>query len=185
MCLQNPPFLCLVCGDMTWNDTECISLDVLQLMTPAGLCPLPPSQGNHGKKGGDGKLALECSRDTSTQAINCGTPLRFSVPLEQHRTQGKGENLLKDRNKCLSLAAPGIMLIKLYIYIYICIMSNCFKTRCAFTTNLCHRVHLRLVFAANAKVYAGSVAAVQETACRAAKSLSEQAALLFNSLVLG
>lgn len=82
LCLQNPPFLCLVCGDMTWNDTECISLDVLQLMTPAGLCPLPPSQGNHGKKGGDGKLALECSRDTSTQAINCGTPVRFSVPLE-------------------------------------------------------------------------------------------------------
>lgn len=147
---------------VTWNNTECIILGVLQLMTPARLCPLSPSQRNRGKKGGDGKLALECSRDTSTPALNCGLPLRVSVPREQHRPQGKLENMAKDKNKCLSLDAPGIMLIKLYVYFYMHnALSKCFKTQCAFTTHLWHRAHLKLVFTANAKVCAGSVAAVQ------------------------
>lgn len=64
-------------------------------------------------------------------------------------------------------------------------LPNCFKTQCVFTTHLWHRAHSKLVFAANAKVYAGSVAAVQQTACKAAESLPELAALSFNSFVLG
>lgn len=34
---------------VTWSDKECITLGVLQLMTPTGPCPLPASQRNHGK----------------------------------------------------------------------------------------------------------------------------------------
>lgn len=136
--LQREDILCLSCicwalllsawFVVTWKDIECIILGVLKLMPSGGLCPLPPSQRNHGEKCGGGKLALKCSIATSTPALNCGASLRVSVPLEQHRAQGKCENLLKDKNKCLSLAAPG-MPIKLYVYLYMYnSLSNGFKT---------------------------------------------------------
>lgn len=60
----------------------------------------------------------------------------------------------------MSLAASGIMLIHVYLCMHNA-LSNCYETLCAFTTHFWHRVHLKLVFAANAKVNAGSVAAVQ------------------------
>lgn len=132
---------------VTQKDTDCIMLGLLQLMQSGGLCSLLPSQRSHGKKGGDGTLALKCSTGTSTVALNCLACVWVSVPLEQHRTEGKHKNLLKERNKCLSLDPPGIMLTVL------CPTAS--KLGMPTTAHLRHSSHLKM-YITNAKDYAGS-----------------------------
>lgn len=143
---------------VTWKDVDCIMLGLLQLMQSRRLCPLLPSQRNCGKKGGDSTLALKCnvSMYTHTGIKLSDLCMGFSPtgdPLEQHRTQGKHKNLLKERNKCWSLDPPGMT-------------SNCFKIRCAYTAHLRHRDHLKK-YTVNAKDYAGSCG------CSAVHSLQE------------
>lgn len=123
MCLLNPASLCLVCGDREWyrvHHLGCLAAhDICRALVIASFP----------KKSWEKRWGLQTGIGVQHRYSNCGASLGVSVPLEQYRTWGKCENLLKDKNKCLSLAAPGIIPIKLYVYLYMHnALSNCFKT---------------------------------------------------------